>query len=109
MSERPPRPARSRPLYSTEQRGRRDRSVWTIVQGVLAPLQFVVFIVSLALVLRFLLTGTGQEVATLSVVAKTATLYAIMITGSIWEKDVFGKYLFVEAFFWEDMFSLLVL
>jgi 3-vinyl bacteriochlorophyllide hydratase len=109
MSKRPTGPARSRPLYSAEQRYRRDRSVWTIVQGVLAPLQFAVFIVSLALVLHFLLTGSGQEAATLSVVAKTATLYAIMITGSIWEKDVFGKYLFVEAFFWEDLLSLLVL
>jgi len=96
-------------LYSADERDRRNRSVWTIVQGVLAPLQFAVFIVSLGLVLHFLWTGTGQQAATLSVVVKTATLYAIMITGSIWEKDVFGKYLFVEAFFWEDLFSLLVL
>jgi 3-vinyl bacteriochlorophyllide hydratase len=83
--------------------------MWTVVQAILAPLQFAVFIVSLALVLHFLLTGNGQEAATLSVVAKTLMLYAIMITGSMWEKDVFGKYLFVEAFFWEDLFSLLVL
>ena len=109
MRERRPRPGRSRSLYSAEQRDRRDRSVWTVVQGVLAPLQFAVFIVSLALVVHFLLTGSGREAATLSVVVKTTTLYAIMITGSIWEKDVFGKYLFAEAFFWEDLFSLLVL
>ncbi len=32
-----------------------------------------------------------------------------MITGSIWEKDVFGKYLFAAPFFWEDVFSILVL
>jgi 3-vinyl bacteriochlorophyllide hydratase len=109
MRERPPRSGRSRSLYTAEQRTRRDGSVWTVVQGVLAPLQFAVFIVSLALVLHFLLTGSGREAAALSVVVKTATLYAIMITGSIWEKDVFGKYLFAEAFFWEDLFSLLVL
>jgi len=107
MKNRPRDPAPA--LYSADERDRRDRSVWTLVQGVLAPLQFAVFIVSLGLVLHFLWTGTGQEAATLSVVVKTATLYAIMITGSIWEKDVFGKYLFVEAFFWEDLFSLLVL
>jgi 3-vinyl bacteriochlorophyllide hydratase len=109
MRNRPRDPARLRALYSADERDRRDRSVWTVVQGVLAPLQFAVFIVSLALVLHFLWTGSGREAATLSVVVKTATLYAIMITGSIWEKDVFGKYLFVEAFFWEDLFSLLVL
>jgi 3-vinyl bacteriochlorophyllide hydratase len=32
-----------------------------------------------------------------------------MITGSIWEKVVFGKYLFAKPFFWEDVFSMLVL
>jgi 3-vinyl bacteriochlorophyllide hydratase len=36
-------------------------------------------------------------------------LYAIMITGSIWEREVFGCYLFAPAFFWEDVFSFLVL
>lgn len=99
----------ARPLYTAEQRARRDRSGWTIVQGVLAPLQFAVFLVSLALVLRFLATGAGEEAAVVSVVVKTLVLYTIMITGSIWEKVVFGKYLFADAFFWEDVFSMLVL
>ena len=40
---------------------------------------------------------------------KTLVLYAIMITGSIWEQEVFGRYLFAPAFFWEDVFSMLVL
>ena len=97
------------PLYSTEQRKRRDASVWTLVQGVLAPLQFLIFLVSLVLVLRYLYTGEGQSTATISVVVKTLALYAIMITGSIWEKVVFGRYLFAPAFFWEDVFSILVL
>ena len=51
----------------------------------------------------------GQAVADLSIVAKTLTLYTIMITGSIWEKDVFGRWLFARPFFWEDVFSMLVL
>jgi 3-vinyl bacteriochlorophyllide hydratase len=79
------------------------------VQGVLAPLQFVVFLVSLGLVLRTLATGEGAEIANASVVAKTLLLYAIMVTGSIWEKVVFGRYLFAPAFFWEDVLSMLVL
>ena len=101
--------AQNKPLYNAEQRRRRDKSGWTTVQGVLAPFQFLVFLVSLALVLRYLLTGMGQNAATFSVVVKTITLYTIMITGSIWEKVVFGRYLFAEAFFWEDVFSMLVL
>jgi 3-vinyl bacteriochlorophyllide hydratase len=43
------------------------------------------------------------------VLVKTALLYAIMITGSLWERDVFGKYLFARAFFWEDVVSMLVI
>jgi len=96
-------------LYTPEERERRDNTPWTLVQGVLAPLQFLVFLVSLFLVLRYLATGAGETAATVSVVIKTLILYLIMITGSIWEKVVFGKYLFVHAFFWEDVFSMLVL
>lgn len=97
------------PLYTPEERRRRDASPWTLVQGVLAPLQFVVFLISLALVLRYLGTGAGLAAATASIVVKTLVLYAIMITGSLWEKDVFGRYLFARAFFWEDVVSMLVL
>ncbi|HEX6945680.1 MAG TPA: 2-vinyl bacteriochlorophyllide hydratase [Casimicrobiaceae bacterium] len=79
-----------RALYTPEQRKRRDASRWTLVQGVLAPLQFLVFLASLALVLRFLATGEGLALATASVVVKTLVLYAIMVTGAIWEKDVFS-------------------
>ena len=97
------------PLYTAEQRRRRDATPWTTVQGVLAPIQFLVFLVSLALVLRTLWTGSGATLATGSVVTKTVVLYAIMITGSIWEQRVFGRYLFAPSFFWEDVVSLLVL
>ncbi len=96
-------------LYTPEERARRDASPWTLVQAILAPLQFVVFAISLGLVIRFLITGHGYELATASILAKTFLLYLIMITGSIWEKEVFGKYLFARAFFWEDVFSMLVL
>lgn len=99
----------ARPLYSPAERRRRDASPWTTVQAVLAPLQFLVFLVSLALVLRYLATGEGFFAATLSIVVKTIVLYVIMITGSIWEHDVFGKWLFAQAFFWEDVVSMLVL
>jgi 3-vinyl bacteriochlorophyllide hydratase len=99
----------SRQLYSPEERARRDATPWTLVQGVLAPLQFLVFLISLALVMRYLVTGEGFGLASLSIVIKTLVLYAIMITGSIWEKVVFNKYLFAEAFFWEDVFSMAVL
>jgi 3-vinyl bacteriochlorophyllide hydratase len=96
-------------LYTPEERERRNNSVWTVVQGVLAPLQFVIFLVSLGLVLRYLSTGEGLAAANVSVVIKTLVLYTIMVTGAIWERDVFGRYLFAPAFFWEDVVSMLVL
>ena len=103
------RPTTAVPLYTAEERCRRDASGWTIVQGVLAPVQFLAFLVSLGLVLRYLATGEGLALATTSVVIKTLLLYAIMVTGSLWEHDVFGRYLFARPFFWEDVFSMLVL
>jgi 3-vinyl bacteriochlorophyllide hydratase len=93
-------------LYTPEERARRDASRWTLVQGILAPLQFLVMAVSVFLVVRTLATGEGYIAATVSIVIKTALLYAIMVTGSLWEKDVFGKYLFAPAFFWEDVVSM---
>jgi len=102
-------PAARPMLYTPEQRRRRDASGWTLVQGILAPVQFGVFLVSLALVLRYLATGEGYAVATGSIVVKTLVLYAIMITGAIWEKVVFGQYLLTPAFFWEDVVSFAVI
>ena len=99
----------ARPLYTPEERWRRDHTVWTWVQGVLAPIQFLVFLISLVLVCRSLLWGEDSGWAELSVVIKTCLLYAIMVTGCIWEKVVFGQYLFAPSFFWEDVVSMLVM
>lgn len=103
------RKAPHRPLYTAEERRRRDASPWTVVQGVLAPLQFVVFLASLYLVLRYLASGDGLAAANASIVVKTLILYTIMVTGSLWERAVFGRYLFAPAFFWEDAVSMVVL
>ena len=76
------------------------------MQGVLAPLQFLVMGVSVVLVIRTLRTGEGLWWAHASVLLKTLVLYAIMVTGAIWEKVVFGQYLFARPFFWEDVVSM---
>jgi 3-vinyl bacteriochlorophyllide hydratase len=96
-------------LYTPDERARRDATIWTPIQGILAPLQFIAFAVSVALVARYLLTGEGYIAATVSILIKTAFLYIIMVTGAIWEKVVFGQYLFAPAFFWEDVFSFVVI
>ena len=110
FAARRPAPARRVGIvYTPEQRRRRDESGWTLVQGVLAPLQFLAFAVSLGLVLHYLASGSGYAAATVSIVVKTLFLYAIMTTGALWERAVFGRLLFAPAFFWEDVFSMLVI
>ncbi|MDZ7631657.1 MAG: 2-vinyl bacteriochlorophyllide hydratase [Gemmatimonadaceae bacterium] len=89
--QRQPRGA-TRALYTPEQRARRDATRWTLVQGILAPIQFLVFAVSVVLVVRSLATGEGVLAAHVSIIIKTILLYTIMVTGAIWEKVVFGQY-----------------
>ena len=103
------RPGTRAPLYTAQQRRRRDATRWTLIQGILAPVQFLVFLVSLGLVVNYLARGEGLAAATASVLIKTLLLYTIMVTGAIWEKVVFGQYLFAPAFFWEDLVSTAVI
>ena len=109
MTQNRPDHVRRPALYTPQERVRRDQTKWTLVQGILAPLQFLAFATSLVLVLRYIVTGNGYEAATISIIVKTGFLYVIMITGAIWEKVVFGQYLLAPAFYWEDMFSFAVI
>ncbi len=109
MSDTRQHPSSHTAIYTPAERARRDASPWTVVQGVLAPLQFLVFLISLVLVINYLSNGTGFSAATASVVAKTGVLYLIMVTGAIWEKEVFGQYLFARPFYWEDVVSMVVI
>jgi 3-vinyl bacteriochlorophyllide hydratase len=109
MQKRNPQQRSPSSLYTPEQRVRRDNTRWTLVQGILAPIQFLILLISVGLVVRYLSTGEGLAAATISIVVKTMVLYTIMITGAIWEKVVFGQYLFAPAFFWEDAVSMIVI
>ncbi len=83
----PRRQQQKRPgLYTEAERRRRDSSPWTMVQAILAPVQFVIFLASLVLVIRTLATGDGAFAAHVSIVVKTAALYTIMITGALWKR-----------------------
>lgn len=91
--------------YTAEQRERRDKSKWTLVQAVLAPVQFIAFIISFGLIIRYFVTGNGYAVANISVIIKITLLWLITITGMIWEKEVYGKWFLAPEFFWEDFFN----
>ncbi|NJN66032.1 MAG: 2-vinyl bacteriochlorophyllide hydratase [Chloroflexaceae bacterium] len=96
-------------MYTPEQVARRNASPWTRVQIILAPAQFLAFIVSFALVVRYLATGEGYGAATVSVWVKIALIWAITITGMLWEKDVYGHYFMAREFFWEDFGNLVAI
>ena len=89
--------------YTAAQLARRNESSWTRVQVILAPLQFLAFIVSLVLVIRYLTTGSGYTIANISVLIKITLLWLITVTGMIWEKEVFGHWFLAPQFFWEDV------
>ncbi len=89
--------------YTAAQLTKRNESPWTQVQVILAPLQFLAFIISLILVIRYLVTGDGYTIANLSVLIKITLLWLITVTGMIWEKEVFGHWFLAPQFFWEDV------
>jgi len=96
-------------MYTPEQLERRNRSPWTKAQFILAPIQFVVFLISFALVIRYLATGEGYWIATISVWLKIALIWALTITGMLWEHDIYGKYFMAPEFFWEDLGNLIAI
>lgn len=96
-------------MYTPEQLRRRESSRWTRVQIVLAPIQFLVFLVSFALVVRYLASGEGHTAATLSIWLKIALLWLLTITGMLWEHDMFGHYFMAREFFWEDLGNLVAI
>lgn len=89
--------------YTPEQLEKRNNSKWTMVQAVLAPLQFLMFIISFSLVVHYLVTGNGFAIANVSVLIKIGLLWLITITGMIWEKEIFGHWFLAPQFFWEDV------
>lgn len=96
-------------MYTAEQLARRDKSGWTTVQGVLAPIQFIVFIVSAILVYHAWQTKQGYAIANASIILKISLLWAITITGMIWEKEIFGHYFLAKEFYWEDIGNLVAI
>jgi 3-vinyl bacteriochlorophyllide hydratase len=96
-------------MYTPEQLRRREASRWTRVQIILAPIQFVVFVISFALVIRYLVTGNGYWVATISVWIKILLIWVLTITGMLWEYDMYDHYFMAKEFFWEDVGNLIAI
>jgi 3-vinyl bacteriochlorophyllide hydratase len=87
-------------------RDRRDASIWTSIHPVFAIGQLGVFVVSLVLVALYALHVVAFSAVHLSVLIKIAFMVGAVITGSLWERDVYGKWWFAHEFFIEDVMTL---
>lgn len=96
-------------MYTEEQLARRQASRWTPVMMVTGLAQFLIIIVSLYLVVRFLNAGTGYAAATVTVLVNIAFLWINTVVGMLWEKDMYNHYFMAREFFWEDFGNLIVL
>jgi 3-vinyl bacteriochlorophyllide hydratase len=96
-------------MYTAEQLVRRQASRWTQVMMIFGMAQFLVIIVSLYLVIRFLNTGTGYATATVTVLLNIALLWINTVVGMLWEKEMYNHYFMAREFFWEDFGNLIVL
>lgn len=95
--------------YTPEQYEKRRKSVWTKVQIIGAPIQMLIFLVSVGFVIFSLITGELFWLTNAIVLFKIAFLYFMCITGMLWEKDVFNHYYFAPQFFWEDAVTTVVM
>ncbi len=94
------------PRYTPEQLRKRNNSVWTTVQLVLAPIQFVVFIVGV--ILTFMYYNGSLEnfsLVTWALLIKTIFLVVLFVTGAFFEKEIFDIWVYSPEFLWEDIGS----
>lgn len=99
------------PRYTPEQLARRNASVWTTSQAMLAPVQFFIFVAGISVTWLYKEGLWIEEFGwvTLFVTLKTFMLFLIFITGAFFEKEVFGAYAFAPEFFWEDFGSVIAM
>ncbi|MBZ4219860.1 MAG: 2-vinyl bacteriochlorophyllide hydratase [Chlorobium sp.] len=99
------------PRYTPEQLERRNASVWTKVQGILAPIQFVMFLAGITVTWLYQSDNGIDNFAwiTFFVTLKTFMLVLIFVTGGFFELEVFGQFAFVHEFFWEDFGSAIAM
>jgi 3-vinyl bacteriochlorophyllide hydratase len=95
------------PRYTPEQLAKRNASVWTEIQILLAPVQFVIFLTGVCLNILYANHYASFDFYWISVAILFKTLFFVIlfITGMFFEKDIFGKWVFSKEFFWEDVGS----
>ncbi len=95
------------PRYTPEQLAKRNASVWTDIQIILAPIQFLLFVAGLTTTL-FYANGflvEGFYWVSIAILFKTLFFALLFTTGMFFEKEIFDQWVYSPEFLWEDIGS----
>jgi len=96
------------PRYTPEQLVKRNASIWTDIQIILAPIQFLFFVAGVMTTLLFannLIDIRYFYWVSIAILFKTLFFALLFITGMFFEKEVFNKWVYSKEFLWEDIGS----
>jgi 3-vinyl bacteriochlorophyllide hydratase len=89
-------------------RDRRKASIWTLIHPLFAIGQLLAFLVSVGLFFAYLCGKVPFHAVHVSVLVKIGLMIGAVLTGSFWERDVFGYWWFAPEFLFEDVMTLVV-
>jgi len=87
-------------------RARRAASTWTRIHPIFALGQLGAFVVSVGFLAAYWLGWVNFAAVHESVLIKIALMIGAIVTGVLWEHDVFGWYWFAPEFFFEDAMTV---
>ncbi len=80
--------------------------MWTLIHPIFALGQLLAFFVSVVLLVMYFRGAVSFDVVHTSVLVKVALMLGAIVTGALWEKDVFGHYWFAPEFMGEDTMTV---
>jgi 3-vinyl bacteriochlorophyllide hydratase len=89
-------------------RERRSASKWTMIHPLFAIGQLLAFFISVGLLIAYARGAVPFHVVHVSVLVKIGLMVGAVITGSLWERDVYGFFWFAPEFMFEDVMTLIV-
>ena len=95
------------PRYTPEQLAKRNASIWTDIQIILAPLQFFIFLIGVTVTVLYANGWFVTDIywVSLAILFKTLFFALLFITGAFFEKEIFNKWVYSKEFLWEDVGS----
>ncbi len=80
--------------------------MWTKIHPIFALGQLLAFFVSVGLLVAYFFGRVSFAVVHDAVMTKIGLMVGAVITGALWEKDVFGSYWFAAEFLVEDVMTV---